>query len=359
MDANLRAKLKAWDREERIKATVAMVRATERGDVKKTKELLSRFPLLDHWIPYEAQCWSQLAAAAGQLKLMNFWRKREKTRPVSTQASLESLLFWAIGYEYIKPRGDQVRLAKYLLAHGADIEGDGKNYTPLLRAVARNRPKMVELLIQRGANLSRPFSDGQSALQSARCILTSQACARLLERAGAPLELPRRPERPKPVRTVDLRQSAQKISERIEKAVRSFARQHARETVSAIALASVPHEGYVMMSFETGKFEGSPWDCTYDEFAYVKFPDWTRAHDGDSMRLIDLDGRTQEKNPDAFESRFKKMIVTVLQSLEQKGTFDQLNTAKGCQVGIEMTLMGEARFWRLKSGKIPPRAAAR
>jgi len=68
------------------------------------------------------------------------------------------------------------------------------------------------------------------------------------------------------------------------------------------------------------------------------------------MRLIDLDGRTLEKEPDAFQPRFKKMIVNVLTELEKKGTFDLLSTAKDCQIGVEMTDAGDAQFWRLIGG---------
>ena len=350
MNAKLRAKFKAWDREERQAATAEMVRATEAGDVGKARQLLSRFPLLDHWVVYDATCWSQLAAAAGQAKLMEFWRRREQTtRPPRSRASPESLLFWAMGSEYVKPtQGDPAAVAAHLLKQGANIEGDAKGYSPLHRAVFMNRPPLVELLIRRGANLARPYLTGASALQIARENQISKQCAALLERAGAPLELPRRPERPKPVRTVDLRESAAKLNARVEKAVRSFARRHPKETVTTVALASAPHEGYVIVSFDTGEFGRSAWDCTHAEFAQVSFPDWERAHDADAMRLVDLDGRTREKEPDAFQPQFKKMIIGVLQSLEREGAFAGLNTAKRCEIGVELTLAGEAKFWRLR-----------
>src|SRR5262249_48801063 len=108
MDAELRAKIKAWP--ERQEARMAMVNAIEEGDIPRLKELLGRFPLIDHLITYSA-CWSELAAAAGQLELMKFWHSREKkSRPIKIQASLESLLFWSIGDEYIKwSKGDSVR----------------------------------------------------------------------------------------------------------------------------------------------------------------------------------------------------------------------------------------------------------
>ena len=347
MDGNLRAKLKAWP--ERYEATMAMVRATEAGDLAKTKELLSRFPLLDHWVPYDARGWSEIAAAAGQLRLMNFWRKREeKTRPVRMRPSAESLLFWAMGGEYVRSaKGDSVRVAEYLLELGADVDGDVKDYTPLHRAVFNNRPGLVDLLIRRGANVSRRYATGESALQIAKRTWKGR-CETILKRVGAPLELPKKPERKKPVRTVDLRVAARKLEERIPSAVRSFARRHGKEVVTAVALASVPHEGYVMLSFNTGNFDGNPWDCTFDEFSYVLFPDWTAAHRGDLMRLIDVDGQTRVDEPDAFLGRFKKMIVYVLKSLERKAVFDVLETAKECRIGIDMTIAGEGKFWRLR-----------
>jgi hypothetical protein len=344
MDAKLRAKLKAWDRQERYRATMAMVKAAEADDVAKTKSLLSKFPLLEHWAPeYEADSWSKIAAAAGQLAVMKFWQKRQPE-------SLESLLFAAMGDEYVKSRkGDPVQVAKYLLDQGADVEGDTRDYTPLHRAIFMNRPKLVELLIQRGADASRRYATGESALQIAK--RTSKQCAALLEKAGAPLALPKKPERPKPVKTVDLRKDSKTVSAGIEKAVRSFARQHKRETITAIALACVPHEGYVMVSFDTGKFEGSPWDCSYNEFAWVQFPEWIRAHDADAMQCVDLDGRRAQKDPDAFLPLFQKMIVAVLQALEKKGTFKQLTTTPATQIGIEMTVWGKAKFWRLAKGR--------
>jgi hypothetical protein len=349
MNAQLRARIKAWDREERIRATMEMISAACSGDIQMTKGLLSRFPLLDEWVPYQTNCWSRITAALGQLKLMNFWRNREKkTRPPSKRATPESLLFWTMGYEFLTPtKGDPVGVAKYLLDQGANIEGDVKDYSPLHRAVFMNRPSLVKLLIRRGANLSRRYLTGESALQIAKHFGTNKRCVILLERAGAPLELPIKPERPKAVRTVDLRDSFQKLQHSTEKAVRRFVRQHKREAVTAIALASVPHEGYVMVAFDTGKFQGSPWDCTYDQFAYAKFPDWSRAHEGDLLRVTDLDGRTASKAPEEFISRFEKMIVTVLRSLEQERVFELLTTALGCQIGVEMTGAGKGRFWRL------------
>ena len=280
---------------------------------------------------------------------MKFWQRREmKTRPVRTRASPESLLFWAVGGEYANSaKGDPIGVVKYLLRYGADVEGYVKDYSPLHRAVASNRPELVELLIRRGANLSRPYANGEPALQIAMRWGSNGKCAKILKAAGAPLELPKKPERSKPLRTVDLRAAARKLEERISAAVRSFARQHGKEVVTAVALASVPHEGYVMVSFDTGEFDGNPWDCTFDEFAYVLFPNWTAAHRGDLMRLIDMEGQIRVDEPDAFVRRFKKMIVDVLKSLERKGVFDVLETGKGCRVGIDMTIAGEGKSWRM------------
>jgi len=104
MDEQLRAKIKAWPG--CYKATMAMLRATEAGDLLKTKALLSLFPLLDFmgdWMPYNAKCWSQIAAATGQLELMNFWRQREKKNGMPRlQATPELLLLWAMGEEILK-----------------------------------------------------------------------------------------------------------------------------------------------------------------------------------------------------------------------------------------------------------------
>lgn len=340
-----------------------MVRATEAGDIAKTQELLSRLPLLDDWVPYNAQCWSQLAAAAGQLDLMDFWRDREtQTRSARLRASPESLLFWAMGSEHIEcAKGNPRRVAEKLLNEGANIEGGLKglkDYSPLHRAVFNNCPQLVQLLIRRGASLSRRYVTGESALQIALRIQAAQ-CAAMLQKAGAPLELPKKPERPKPVRTVDLRAAAEKLKARIESSVRRFARQHRRETVTAVALASIPHEGYVMIAFDTHPFEGNPWDATYTEYAYANFPDWKRAHEGESMRLIDADGRTREGDPDFFLPRFQQMIVAALKSVEQRGGFNALNTAKGCQIGIEMTAAGEGKFWRLRKHNASSRADSR
>jgi hypothetical protein len=355
MDAKVRAKLKAWDRDERYQATTAMQNAVEAGDLDQAKELLRQFPLLDYWVPYQTDWWSCLAAAAGQLEMMNFWREREKTaRSPSKQASLESLLFWATGYQYINAGGgNPLRVATHLLDQGANVEGDKKDYSPLHRAVFMNRPALLELLIARGANLSRPYATGESALQIAQRIQLNKACATLLEQAGAPANLPQKPQRPKPVRTIDLRASAAKLSAGIEKAVRSFARRHPKEPVTVIALASIPHEAYAMIAFDTAEFQVRPWDCTYSEFAWVKFPDWHKAFQGDAIRYIDLDGRVRQKKYDETEPLFKRMIVSVLKSLEQHRAFRGLNTAKGCKIGVEMTHAGEDKFWRLakQSGK--------
>jgi hypothetical protein len=339
--------LKSWDLEERAKAVRALLAAVEDGNIPQARKVLEQSPLLDHFVPYDAVCWSNLAAAAGHWEMVKFWREREmRTRAAREQASLESLLFWAMGYEYVKPKGDPLKVAEYLLAAGAAVDGENKDCSNLHRAVFMNRPKLVELLIQRGADLARPYATGESALQIARRKQASQ-CAERLEQAGAPLELPKKPQRPKPIRTIDLRESARKLSAGVELAVKRFARLHRKQVVTAIALASIPHEGYVMVSFDTGKFEGSPWDAKYREFAWIRFPDWARAFEGNQMYLIDLGGRSRLKNCNEDEPLFKKMIVAALQSLQLKGAFAPINAAKDCRIGIEMTNSGQGRFWRL------------
>lgn len=357
MDLRLKARISAWP--ERNEATSAMIRATRSGDIEEARALLSKFPLLDYWVPFNAHGWSQLAAAAGQLELMKFWRKREKkTLPVRKRPTAESLLWRSMGNSYFQnDKGDLLQVATYLLDEGAKIEGDLKDCSPLHMAVFANRPELIDLLIRRGANLSRRYATGESALEIAKRVYDKR-CARLLKAAGAPLELPPVPERGKPIRTVDLRASARKLESRIPRAVRSFARQHRRDVVTVIALASTPHEGYVMISLGTGA-KRSPWDCEYTEFALVKFPDWRAAHDRDVMRLIDVDGRTREGEPDEFLPRFKKMIVDVLAELERKGIFDVLTTSKDCQIGIEMTSLGESKFWKLRHRKRARKTSSR
>src|SRR5688500_13243255 len=143
MNANLRSKLKAWDRENRSRTVDEMVAAVEAGDVAKTRELLERRPLIEWFVPYDAASWAELAAAAGQLGLMKFWLARNaaaKKRPVSD----DELLFWTMGSEYVRPRkGDPVVVAAYLLGRGASIDGAPRtNYTPLHRAVFMNRPEL-------------------------------------------------------------------------------------------------------------------------------------------------------------------------------------------------------------------------
>jgi len=281
MTAKQREMLKSWDRKERLQAVQAMLAAVERGDAARVEKLLRQSPLLDYFVSCQRDLWSLVAAAAGQWDMINFWRKREKkTRAPRDQASLESLLFWTMGYEYVKPKGDPLRVAEKLLAAGAAVDGDKKDYTPLHRAVFMNRPALAELLIQRGSDLARPYVTGEYALQIARRN-HSPRCAKLLEHAGAPLELPKKPQRPKPIRTIDLRESAKKLADGVEKAIRKFARRHRDEPVTAIALASIPHEAYVMVAFDTGQFQGNPWDAKYHEFAWIKFPDWARAFEGD------------------------------------------------------------------------------
>lgn len=325
-----------------------MIRATRSGDIEEAKVLLSKFPLFDYWVPYNADGWSQLAAAAGQLELMNFWRQREKkTLPLRRRPTAESLLCWSMGNSnFQNDKGDLLRVVTYLLDKGANIEGDAKAYSPLHEAVLSNRPELVELLIRRGANLSRPYVTGESALELAKRVYDKR-CARLLKAAGAPPELPSVREREKPIRTVDLRASAKKLETRIARTVRSFVLQHRREVVTVIALASTPHEGYVMISFDNGGGT-SPWSCAYTEFSLIRFPDWRKAHEGDFMRLIDVNGRTRQGVPDSLVHRFQKMIVDVLNSLERKGAFDVLTTSKDCQIGIEMTAQGESSFWNLR-----------
>jgi ankyrin repeat protein len=348
MNAKLRAKFKEWDRDDRTRTVRGMLAAIEAGDLAAVRRLLDDRPLIEWFIPHNAKSWAELAASAGQRAVMDFWLDRDRAAKKKA-VSNDTLFFWAMGYEYTRADEDgSVGLAKLLLDRGAKVDGKPKaDYTPLHRATFRNRPKLVELLIQRGADLARPYVNGSTALQIARQNMRSDACAKLLEKAGAPLEVPRKPERPKREKTIDLRESAVKLRAGVVKAVQRFAKNHGKEAVTAIALASIPHEGYVMVSFDTKPFEGSPWDSVHNEFLWVRFPDWGKAHEPDTMRVIGLNGKARSAEPDAFQGDFMKMIVAVLKGLEKEKAFDGLLTAKGCQIGIEMTGMGDGKFWKL------------
>jgi hypothetical protein len=350
MNAKVTALLEAWDRNLRYQTMQQMLASVVAGDLAETQRVLDAQPLIEWFVPFGAQSWAEVAAAAGQAGQMRFWLARDAAaaRPA---VSNDDLFLWSMGHECVSPAaGDATALAESVLDQGASIDGKPKAAsTPLHHAVFRDRPDLVALLIRRGADLSQPYENGESALQIARRLAPGGACAKLLEQAGAPLQARSMPKPSLRPQTVDLRKSAEKVKAEISKAVRRFARRHGKEALTAIALACTPHEGYVMVSFDTGKFEGSPWDATYPEFEWIKFPDWVRAHEPDTMNLIDLDGRSSSGGTDGFEEAFMAMLLQVLKGMEAEGTFASLAQAAGCRIGVEMTGMGEGKFWVLRA----------
>ena len=115
---------------------------------------------------------------------------------------------------------------------------------------------------------------------------------------------------------------------------------------SAIALASIPHEGYVMVSFDTKPFEGSPWDAEYDEFLWVNFPDWSKAHEPDTMRVVGMNGKARSAEPDAFQADFMKMIVAVIKPSRLDAVLEAVTEAGAS--GLTVT---EVRGYGRQKGK--------
>jgi len=245
-------------------------------------------------------------------------------------------------------------VVEHLLKQGESVEGNANaDFGPLHWAVFRNRPQLLKMLIDAGADLSRPNAAGQTALGMVKGKPICLACERILTEAGAPLMAPglkkrklKPPKPPKP-RTVKLRPAFKKLRDRMAKAVVRFSRDYNAEPVTFAALACTPHEGEVMIAFDTGKSRGNPWDFSHSEFAYVKFPDWRRGHDGDRMQLVGLDGKAREGKPDSFQQSFMDLNVAVLKSLQKDRAFEDLQRTRACRLVVLMTEWGKEKMWKL------------
>jgi ankyrin repeat protein len=67
--------------------------------------------------------------------------------------------------------GDQVEMAKFLIAKGADVNHvDGNGMTPLLYAASIDfgSSAMIDMLLERGARLDAKTKDGKTAIELAR-----------------------------------------------------------------------------------------------------------------------------------------------------------------------------------------------
>jgi len=88
---------------------------------------------------------------------------------------------------YVAERGDEVILA-FILASGnyaADIESKDKNdRTPLWYAVTNRHEAVVQLLLDRGANIARPWGSLAGDVEKSKCRRNASSVTILSVRAA-------------------------------------------------------------------------------------------------------------------------------------------------------------------------------
>jgi ankyrin repeat protein len=130
------------------KMYVAIVRNeadTIRQVIADDPSLLTRFYLEDSWL--------HMAAEAGRIEIMEILINAGLDVDRLTSDSMRTPLDTAAGQGHFKP-------CEWLLDHGADINhGLGKQATPIFSAVFSKSLSLVELFVNRGANLNARFGD--------------------------------------------------------------------------------------------------------------------------------------------------------------------------------------------------------
>jgi len=156
----------------RADGTTALQVATFEGDVAEVKRLIKEGADVRALNDYGVNA-MQLAADSGNTELIGLLLKAGAD-PESPNADGETAL-------HLVARAGNVEAAKLLLKAGAKVD-PRENFggqTPLMWAVARRHPEMVELLASKGANVN-----ARSAIRDYQRVATAESRAKSLDRGG-------------------------------------------------------------------------------------------------------------------------------------------------------------------------------
>lgn len=122
-----------------------------------------------------------LAAKDGNLKLVKHLFENIKHKLTS---ELQLRKFGLIKAFHEAAKQGHVNIVSYFLGNGISpdaklISGDNASKTLLMKAVARNQPELIEMLLKQGANLNLQDDQGKTALQIAEKMNNPQLIAQL------------------------------------------------------------------------------------------------------------------------------------------------------------------------------------
>jgi ankyrin repeat protein len=156
----------------RADGTTALQVAAFEGDIEEAKRLLKAGADVRAQNNYGASA-MKLAADSGNTEMIALLLKAGAD-PESPNADGETSL-------HLVARAGNVEAAKLLLKAGAKVDPRESfgGQTPLMWAVARRHPEMVELLASRGANVN-----ARSAIRDYQRVATAESRAKSLDRGG-------------------------------------------------------------------------------------------------------------------------------------------------------------------------------
>jgi ankyrin repeat protein len=162
----------AVDKPVRADSTMPLAMAVFQGDVAEAKRLLKAGADVRAKNDYGVNA-MQLAADSNNTEMIALLLKAGAD-PESTNADGETAL-------HLVARAGNVEAAKLLLKAGAKVDPHESfgGQTPLMWAVARRQPEMVELLAAKGANVN-----ARGAIRDYQRVATAESRAKSLDRGG-------------------------------------------------------------------------------------------------------------------------------------------------------------------------------
>ncbi len=138
-----------------------LVLAIDDYDLEKVQSVLSAHPEVVNGMD-ERSHYSPLALAVRQIErndaLIEYLLKHGADAKFTTSEGY-NLLHLNVDVDGVKQNGSEYKVAKLLLAHGADIEAvNDYGWTPLMRAAIEGSDKDFEALLKLGANFKNTFS---------------------------------------------------------------------------------------------------------------------------------------------------------------------------------------------------------
>ena len=138
-----------------------LVLAIDDYDLEKVQSVLSAHPEAVNGVE-EGSSYSPLALAIRQNErndaLIEYLLKRGADAKFTTSEGY-NLLHLNVDVDGVMQNGSEYKVAKLLLAHGADIEAvNDYGWTPLMRAAIEGSDKDFEALLKLGANFKNTFS---------------------------------------------------------------------------------------------------------------------------------------------------------------------------------------------------------